>query len=111
MLGRLYAEQKQGDEIALSLCEQAVNIDDSHWKHWYYLAWVRYKMAQYESSLEALKECLQRESKSVEAMNLAGQAYGKLGIKSKSIEMYKKVLKIDPGHKAATKALKKIKIN
>jgi tetratricopeptide (TPR) repeat protein len=29
MLGRLYAEQKQGDEIALSLCEQAVNIDDS----------------------------------------------------------------------------------
>ena len=110
MLGRLYAEQKQGDEIALSLCEQAVNIDDSHWKHWYYLAWVRYKMEQYESSLEALKECLQRESKSVEAMNLAGQAYGKLGIKLKAIEMYKKVLKIAPGHKAVTKALKKIKI-
>jgi tetratricopeptide (TPR) repeat protein len=111
MLGRLYAEQKQGDEIALSLCEQAVNIDDSYWKHWYYLAWVRYKMEQYESSLEALKECLQRESKSLEAMNLAGQAYCKLGIKSKAIKMYKKVLKIAPGHKAATNALKKIKIN
>jgi tetratricopeptide (TPR) repeat protein len=68
-------------------------------------------MEQYESSLEALKECLQRESKSLEAMNLAGQTYCKLGIKSKAIKMYKKVLKIAPGHKAATNALKKIKIN
>jgi tetratricopeptide (TPR) repeat protein len=111
MLGEVYAVQKQGDEIALSLCEQAVNIDDSHWKHWYRLARVRYKIGQYESALEALKECLLRERKSMEAMNLAGQVYDKLGIKSKATGMFQKVLKIVPGHKTATETLKKMIIN
>jgi tetratricopeptide (TPR) repeat protein len=111
LLGELYADQKQGDEIALSLCEQAVNIDDSQWKHWYRLARVRYIMERHESALDALKECLRRNSKSAEAMNLAGQAYHKLGIKLKAKAMYQKALKIAPGHKAATVGLKKIKTN
>ncbi len=111
LLGELYADQKQGDEIALSLCEQAVNIDDSLWKHWYRLARVRYKIEHYESALKALKECLRRNSKSVEAINLAGQVYNQLGMKSKAKGMFQKVLRIAPGHKAATAALTKIKTN
>ena len=111
MLGELYALQKQGDEIALSLCEQAVNIDDSHWKHWYRLAWVRYNMGQYESALEPLKECLRRERKSVEAMHLFAQIYDKLGMKSMATGMFQKILKIVPDHKAAIAALKQMKIN
>lgn len=111
LLGELYAEQKQGDEIALSLCEQAVNIDDSHWKHWYRLARVRYLMEHYESALETLKECLRRDSKSVEAMSLAGQAYYQLGNKLKAKAMFRKVLKIAPGHRAATAGLNEIKTN
>ena len=111
MLGELYALQEQGDDIALSLCEQAVNIDDRHWKHWYRLGWVRYKMGKYEPALEALNECLRRERKSLEAMNLAGQVYDKLGLKSKSAGMFQKVLQIAPDHKTATAALKKMKKN
>ena len=109
LLGELYADQKQGDEIALSLCEQAVNIDDSQWKHWYRLARVRYMMEHYESALEALKECLRRNSKSVEAMNLAVKAFNQLGLHVKAKAMYLKILKIAPGHKAATAGLNKIK--
>ena len=111
MLGELYAIQEQGDDIALLLCEQAVNIDDRQWKHWYRLARVKYKMEQYESALEDLKECLRRERKSVEAINFAGYVYDKLEIRSKSIEMFQKVLKFAPGHKAATAALKKMRTN
>ena len=111
MLGELYAIQKQGDDIALSLCLQAVNIDDSHWKHWYRLGWVRYNMGHYESALESLKECLRRERKSVEAMHLSGQIYDKLGMKSMATGMFQKVLKIAPGHKASIAALKKMKTN
>ena len=66
-------------------------------------------MERYESALDALKECLHRNNKSVEAMNLAGQAYYQLGIKLKAKAVFKKVLKIAPGHKAATAGLKKIK--
>jgi tetratricopeptide (TPR) repeat protein len=109
LLGELYALEKQGNEIALSLCEQAVNIDASHWKHWYRLAWVRYKMKEYDSALEALKECLLRDRKSVEAMNLAGQVYVRLGMKSKAAGMFQQVLKIVPGHKSATTFLEKVK--
>ena len=109
LLGELYAKQKQGNEIALSLCEQAVNIDDSQWKHWYRLARVRYMMERHESALEALKECLRRNRKSLEAMNLAGQAFNQLGLKLKAKAMYHKILKIDPGHKDATAGLRMIK--
>jgi tetratricopeptide (TPR) repeat protein len=109
MLGELYAVEEQGDDIALSLCEQAVNIDDRHWQHWYRLALVRNKMEQYGPALDALKECLIRERKSVDALYLAGQIYDKLEMRLRSIKMYEKVLKIAPGHKAATKALQRAK--
>lgn len=110
MLGELYARENQGDDIALSLCLQAVNIDDRHWKHWYRLGWVRYKMKQYEPALDALKECLRRERKYVDALNLAGQAYEELGAYAKACAMFQSVLKITPGHKAAAAALKRINI-
>jgi len=110
MLGELYALENQGDEIALSLCLQAVNIDDRQWKHWYRLALVRYKMADYEPALEALKESMRRERKSEISLYLAGQVYDKLGVQAKAAEMFEKVLKIAPDHRAARAGLKKIKI-
>jgi len=109
MLGELYARENQGDDIGLSLCLQAVNIDDRQWKHWYRLALVRSKMAYYESALEALKESLRLERKNEEPLYLAGQMYDKLGAGAKSAVMYRAVLKIAPGHKAAKEALKKTK--
>jgi len=108
MLGELYALENQGDDIALSLCTEAVNIDDRHWKHWYRLAWVRCRMAQYEAALEALQECMLREPKSAEVLFLAGKVYEELGVTSRATVMFKKVLKIVPKHKSATAALKKM---
>ena len=111
MLGELYARENQGDDIALSLCQQAVNIDDRHWKHWYRLGWIRYRMAQYELALDALKECLLRDRKNLDAVYLAGQAYEKLGAKVKAVAMFQTALRIAPDHRAAASALKKIKKN
>jgi tetratricopeptide (TPR) repeat protein len=110
MLGELYAVQKQGNEIALSLCEQAVAIDESHWKIWYRLARVKYMMKHYESALKAAKECLRRERKSLEAMSLVALIYGKLGMKTKESGMFKRILKIDPDHKVAKATPGKLKI-
>ncbi len=108
MLGELYALENQGDDIALSLCLQAVNIDDRHWKHWYRLAVVKYRMAEYESALVALKESMNREHKNVEALYLAGKVYEKMGFHSKAALMFKAVLKITPNHKVASAALEGI---
>jgi tetratricopeptide (TPR) repeat protein len=110
MLGELYARENQGDDIALSLCQQAVNIDDRHWKHWYRLGWIRYKMALYEPALEALRECLRRERKNPDVAYLAGQVYEKVDAKAKAVRMFQTALRIAPDHKAAASALKSIKI-
>ena len=109
MLGALYALENQGDDIALSLCEEAVNIDDRQWKNWYRLALVRYRMASYEASLEAVKEGMYRERNHEEFFYLAGKVYAKLGVQPKAAAMFKNALKIAPDHKAARAALQKIK--
>jgi tetratricopeptide (TPR) repeat protein len=111
MLGELYALENQGDDIALSLCLQAVNIDDRQWKHWYRLALVKYRMADYESALEALKESMRLEQKNRQLLFLAGKVYDKLGMHSKAAAQFETVLKIAPDHKAAGAALKKTKLN
>ena len=108
MLGELYALENQGDDIALSLCQQAVNIDDRHWKHWYRLGWIRYKMELYGPALVALQESLHRDRKNPDAAYLAGQVYLKLDAKAKAAAMFRKALKTAPRHKAAVSALKKI---
>jgi len=110
MLGELYAMENQGDDIALSLCLQAVNIDDRHWKHWYRLGWIRYKMALYELALEAVKECLRRDRKNPDTFYLAGQVYVKLDAKAKAAKMFQTALRIAPEHKAAASELRKIVI-
>lgn len=109
MLGELYIILGQGDDIALSLCQQAVNIDDRHWQHWYRLAWVKYKMGQYGSALEDLKECIRRERKNMAVIYLAGQLYEKLGRKADAARMFQKVLKYAPGNKQAAAALENMK--
>jgi len=111
MLGALYALENQGDDIALSLCQQAVNIDARQWKHWYRLALVKFKMSSYESALEAVKESIHLKRKNKKTLYLAGQVYDKMGAPVKAAAMYESVLKVEPGHKGALAALKKIKIN
>jgi tetratricopeptide (TPR) repeat protein len=108
MLGELYALENQGDDIALSLCQQAVNINERHWKHWYRLALIRYRMTAYESALEALKESMKLERKNSYTMCLAGQIYDKMGSQERASAMFQSVIRIEPGHKGAASALRKI---
>ena len=107
MLGELYIRENQGDEIALSLCEKAVNIDDRQWKNWYRLALVRHRMASYEAALEALKESMRLERNTVEPFYLAGQVYAELGNHSQAAAMFENVLRIAPDNRAARAVLKK----
>ncbi len=110
MLGELYALENQGVDIALSLCLQALNIDDRQWQHWYRLALVKYGMADYESALEAVREGMRRQQKNVQLLFLAGKVYDKLGVQSKAAAMFETLLKIVPEHEAAGAALEKTKL-
>ena len=110
LLGELYARENQGDDIALSLCMQAIDIDDRHWQHWYRVAWLRYKMAQYGAALDAVKECLRRNKKDADASFLAGKIYLQLNAKAKAAGMFQATLRINPKYRSAALELKKINI-
>jgi tetratricopeptide (TPR) repeat protein len=108
MLGELYALEEQGDDIALSLCEQAVEIDDTPGIHWYRLAWIRFRLKEFETAMDAVKECLRRSNKSVEALFLAGMIYTALDKKHLAAVKFEKVLSLEPAHKRAAAELLKL---
>jgi len=63
LLGELYSLEKQGDDIALSLCSQALDLDDTRWEHWYRLALIRFRQGQFEQAGPLLVQSLRRDRK------------------------------------------------
>jgi tetratricopeptide (TPR) repeat protein len=108
MLGELYGRENQGDDIALSLCEQAVELDEDQWVHWYRLAWIRFRLQDFKSALLDVKESLRRNRKSVDALYLAGKISLELGKKHLATVKFEKVLSFAPGHKGANAEQKKM---
>lgn len=94
LLGELYALDGQGDDIALSLCKKAVEIDDSSWKNWYRIALVQYKMELLDHACVAVQECLRMNRKSVNALTLAEKIFKKSGELRKSKNMRNRLLKV-----------------
>ena len=95
-LGRLYVLAGQGDDIALSLCRQAVKIDASKAEYWFRLGWLYSRLQDYESAVGALDECLRLGRKHLEAVILLGRAHGELGAITIARRYYKKALRLAP---------------
>jgi tetratricopeptide (TPR) repeat protein len=95
-LGRLYALEKQGLEIALSLCGQAVELDGSRAAHWYRLGLVQDLAQDRERAMESLSECLHLAPRQTEAALLLGRLFEQQGRPGKARKLYKKVLRYFP---------------
>ena len=93
----------------MSLCEQAVELDDVPWMYWYRLAWIRYRLKDYDLALKDVRECSRRNNKSLQTLMLAGKIYAKMGRKRLAAAKYEKVLSLDPAHRKATAELSKIR--
>jgi tetratricopeptide (TPR) repeat protein len=104
LLGELYARNEQGDDIALTLCRQAVDIDDTSWQHWFRLALVKKKMGLLQEARDVIVESLRRNRREVDALYLAGQIYRELGEERKARGMLQRVLNIAPKHRGALNA-------
>ncbi|MHB1349155.1 MAG: tetratricopeptide repeat-containing diguanylate cyclase [Desulfobulbaceae bacterium] len=105
ILGELYAREEQGDDIALSLCQQAVSFDDKPARNWYRLALVREKVGDSAGALAAVRESLRRNRRDVDGLLLAGRLCGEMGSRAQARAMFRRVGKIIPGHREARKAL------
>ena len=108
LLGRLYAVEKEGMEIARSLCQQAVDIEGDRSIHWYCLAFVLFVQKEYAEARNALQHCLKLTPKDVEALMLMAQVHEKLRSKVQARKFYEKVLRLDGTNKVAVRRMKLI---
>lgn len=104
-LGRLYALEKQGHDIALALCGQAVELDGGKADHWYRFALVQAMTQDQEGAMQSLTECLRLEPRQAEAGLLLGRLFEQQARPGKAKKLYEKVLRYSPEHAPAQAAL------
>ncbi len=92
LLGELYAVEKQGDDIALSLCRQAVEIDDGPWEHWYRLGLVQYQRGEFLPAQHSLRQSLLRNRRAVLARLLLAKTYEQTGQTKSAVRVYEKLV-------------------
>jgi cytochrome c-type biogenesis protein CcmH/NrfG len=92
MLGEIYLKGKEGDEIALKLCEKSVEIDPNN-----VMLLLRYARAlsacgHQEQALEILKQCVRKNNVKAESLLEMAEIYVKQHEISKCRQCLKKVL-------------------
>ncbi len=109
LLGELYCMEGQGNEIALSLCVRAVELDDSSMINWYRLGLVRLELGQLKDAEFALQRSLALKRNYVPALYLLGKVNKGLGQLEKAAKIYKKVLRLKPSHSGVRQSLAKLR--
>lgn len=104
-LGRLYALEKQGQDIALALCGQAVELDGGKASNWYRLGLVQTFSQDQEGAVQSLQESLRLDPRRTEAALLLGRLYEEQATPGKARKLYEKVLRYFPEHGPAHAAL------
>lgn len=109
MLGELYAREKEGDEIALTLCQEAVALDGGQGEHWRRLAWVQWARGEADAAIASLKQCLQLDRKNPAALFWLARIYREQGRLTEARRLYEKVLRLQPNHAEAKNALAQVR--
>jgi Flp pilus assembly protein TadD len=59
MLGRLYTERGESQDVAVVLCEQSVRLDPQNGSYWHHLAMVYLNQSRLEDALAAFESAVQ----------------------------------------------------
>lgn len=105
LLGELYCVEGEGDEIALSLCRQAVELDDGAWQPWYRLGRVQYRLGDGTAARESLRQSLRLDRNNVAVLYLLGTVCRDVGRKHQAGRVFARVLRLRPDHGKAASAL------
>lgn len=93
LLGRLYLQEKEGADIALSFCLKSVELDPDNIEYKLYLAETYLSVGNYEASRKLLKQCLRRKAMTPYAQLLMGEGYLKEGSKKRAESWFVKARK------------------
>ncbi len=96
LLGELYGGQAQDMEIALSFCNQAVDLEPRDSNNWRRLATVQLRNGDAQGALESLKESVRLNRKDTDAFALLAEVYRSLGQAAKAAAVEKKMGRLAP---------------
>ncbi len=97
-VGYTYAERAESLEYALNLIERALSIEPNNGYFIDSRGWVYYQKGDYESALSDLKRASELVEDAVILEHL-GDVYVKLNEIEKAIEVYQKILSLEPQNK------------
>jgi len=79
LLGRIYLDEGEGDQIALSLCRKSVELEPSNLRYMLYLGQVLLQCGLFQEARENLYRCLKNRKYKTEAQLLLGRSYADEG--------------------------------
>nr|MBF0222892.1 tetratricopeptide repeat protein [Desulfobulbaceae bacterium] len=108
MLAELYIKESQGADIALSLCEQAIDIDGSCDSYWFIKGYILHTRQAMCDARLALLHCLDLNKKNLDALILLAKIYQKEKNLPQARKTCLRILRLDGTNKWAAKALKQL---
>ncbi len=105
LLGELYCEEGEGDDIAISFCQQAVELDDGAWQPWYRLGRVQYRLGDGAAARDSLRQSLRLDRKNIAVLYLLGVICRDGGQKRQAQRIFARVMRLRPEHGKAAAAL------
>jgi len=92
LLGMLYMDEDEGDDIAFKLCEKAVELVPDSYLYKLRLAKVLVKMGRYDDGMDCLRPCLRKSLTRSEAWVQMGIILLKQGNKKRACKWFEKVI-------------------
>lgn len=90
MLGEIYAREQEGDEIALSLCRQAVELDGERADNWRRLGWVQWQQGRLAEAADSLRRGLRLSRRDATVAQWLGRIYEQQGRPGQARRMFEK---------------------
>jgi len=94
LLGELYDLEGEGDEIALSLCREAVELDDTRWDNLQRLGSVLYQQGYRQEAIVNLQKSLRINRSNLDGAVLLEKIYREAGKDRLAVRMSEKVEKL-----------------
>jgi len=94
LLGEVYDAENEGAEIALSLCRQAVDLDEARWDNWYRLGLVAFRQGLMREAMIALQRSVRLNRTITEPAALLAEVYKKTGKQRLALRQTEKVDKL-----------------
>lgn len=97
LLGSVYFQEGEGDEIALALCQKSVELEPGNLLYRCNLAELQLRCGRVRQARENLYRCLKSKKSRMKSQVLLGRSFAQEGLHKRAASWFEKALKQDDG--------------